>query len=86
MSTFSYLMPSILSFLSMVNALCSVRTLLDLPPPVGPTTMSPCLCGNDSVATRPRHAREARGLSCDRIGGVEALRHRVDAIAATASS
>ena len=25
----------------MVRALCKVRTLLDFPPPVGPTTMSP---------------------------------------------
>ena len=41
MSTFSYLMPSILSFFNMVKALCKVLTLELLPPPVGPTTMSP---------------------------------------------
>ena len=39
------------------------------------------LCGNDAVTSH-----EARRLSCGRIDGVEAVRHRVDAIAATTSS
>ena len=40
----------------------------------------------DTVATRPRLPREARGLSCGRIDAVEAVRLRGDAIAATALS
>ena len=44
-----------------------------------------CLCGNDTVTKRPGLSHEACRLSCGRIDGVEAVRHRVDAIAATTS-
>ena len=43
------------------------------------------VCGNDIVTKRPRLSHEACRLSCGRIDGVEAVRHRVDAIAATTS-
>ena len=43
-------------------------------------------CGNDAVATRPRLSHEARGLSGGCIDVVEAVWHRIDAIAATTSS
>ena len=38
------------------------------------------LCGNDTVATRPRLSHEARRRSCGRIDGVTVASHRVDAI------
>ncbi len=44
------------------------------------------LCGMDSVAKPPRPSGETRALSDGHVDGVEATRHRVDAIAATTSS
>ena len=41
------------------------------------------LCGTDTVATPSPCARETRRLSCDHVDGVEAVRHRDDAVDAT---
>ena len=43
------------------------------------------LCGTDTVATLSPFTHEARGLSCGHAEGIEAVRHREDAIDATSS-
>ena len=58
------------------------------PPPGGPMaqhmTVSTILtCGTDTVATLSPFTHETRGLSGGRVDGVEAVRHRDDAVDAT---